>query len=822
MRSTLSTVSDAQSNAPPASFTGTPSTSTRTKLLFPPRKKSDVCDPIGPPDTTCAPGTSRSASSTRVMPCARRSSPLRIVDIAMGAAVAIGTRVAVTTTAARESCGGFARSSALSGRVVRTANAVPNSAVAMVRRIIPWSPAIVEGEVERGSARCTVPQRHEHRCADGGIARHDEGPFVDLLEQVATHDVVRRAERGERPRMEQCDAGGEPRDEVELMTHEQHGAAFARERVEQFEHRHFVRDVEERGRLVEHERVTALREGAGHAPALPLAAREFDRAAPQIFIDAGALCGRCDRRAVVRRLAAPHAAVRVAAERDEIADHERERGLLALRNERHAPGGLEPGERTDRNAVERDRPALRHEATEQRAHERALAAPVGPDDRGDRAARRVERDAVHRRPLGARVAQLEIVKPDHVILRRRERKNGTPISAVTAPSGNSAGARTVRATTSAATTSAPPAIAAPSITLRTDRAPSARTMAGTTSPTNPTSPAPATVTAASRLAARYTRRVARSTSTPSAAAGSSPSASSSISRPSASSSVPPITTYTAIHLVPCQVASLSDPIIHHRALLTVSLVAPASSTITAAFANAPTTTPAMSSTRGSPRAPAARATSSTIVTANAAPANAAIGNTASDVKCTATAVTAPTAAPPETPRRYGSASGLRSVACSAAPLKPSPAPITMPSAIRGRRSVCTIAMAFASPLPKSADQTVPGASDTGPRARPASAATSSATSSAIQVRGRIGLYRSVSFRISARRLRAASPSRTPGRPTRTVSTTSSRPSRTAGIDRHNTFLRSACPVTVPTRMKSGLRCTISSSVTWGDGSARSP
>ena len=44
------------------------------------------------------------------------------------------------------------------------------------------------------------------------------------------------------------------------------------------------------------------------------------------------------------------------------------------------------------------------------------------------------------------------------------------ISAVTAPSGSSAGARIVRATTSAATTSAPPAIAAPSIVLRAERA----------------------------------------------------------------------------------------------------------------------------------------------------------------------------------------------------------------------------------------------------------------------------------------------------------------------------------------------------------------
>ena len=49
--------------------------------------------------------------------------------------------------------------------------------------------------------------------------------------------------------------------------------------------------------------------------------------------------------------------------------------------------------------------------------------------------------------------------------------------------------------------------------------------------------------------------------------------------------------------------------------------------------------------------------------------------------------TAPTAAPPETPSRYGSASGLRNVDCSAVPLAASPAPTA--SASRGVTSPVT-------------------------------------------------------------------------------------------------------------------------------------
>ena len=78
----------------------------------------------------------------------------------------------------------------------------------------------------------------------------------------------------------------------------------------------------------------------------------------------------------------------------------------------------------------------------------------------------------------------------------------------------------------------------------------------------------------------------------------------------------------------------------------------------AAFANAPTTTPAMSSTRGSARIPLARAMPSTRKTAASAPAKAASDRNVGSPRPTAIASTAPTAAPPDTPSRYGSASGV--------------------------------------------------------------------------------------------------------------------------------------------------------------------
>ena len=57
MRSRLSIESVERSNAPPASFTGTPSTRILAYLLSPPRMKSEVVPPYEPLCTRDRPGT---------------------------------------------------------------------------------------------------------------------------------------------------------------------------------------------------------------------------------------------------------------------------------------------------------------------------------------------------------------------------------------------------------------------------------------------------------------------------------------------------------------------------------------------------------------------------------------------------------------------------------------------------------------------------------------------------------------------------------------------------------------------------------------------
>ena len=66
---------------------------------------------------------------------------------------------------------------------------------------------------------------------------------------------------------------GEAGDEVQLMAHGQDGPSLPGEIGQQLERGHLVGDVEERRRLVEHEGIAFLRDGAGQPQPLPLAAR---------------------------------------------------------------------------------------------------------------------------------------------------------------------------------------------------------------------------------------------------------------------------------------------------------------------------------------------------------------------------------------------------------------------------------------------------------------------------------------------------------------------------------------------------------------------
>src|SRR3954470_13813925 len=204
-------------------------------------------------------------------------------------------------------------------------------------------------------------------------------------------------------------------------------------------------------------------------------------------------------------------------------------------------------------------------------------------------------------------------------------------------------------------------------------------------------------------------------------------------------SAPPASaTLRASHTTRAQVASAADPIIHHKAPRTVFGAALARATIIAALAKAPTITPAMSRVRRStlaPRAPA-RLTARATNTAATPPANAARVITGSRVTPRVKAGTSPTAAPPETPSRYGSASEFRNAPWSTAPLAPRPAPTSAPSRTRGSLRSRTIAMAVGSPVPLSASNTTRSESWTAPRVTAIVAMTIRIATSAGQYTGR--------------------------------------------------------------------------------------
>src|ERR1700693_4475685 len=183
-----------------------------------------------------------------------------------------------------------------------------------------------------------------------------------------------------------------------------------------------------------------------------------------------------------------------------------------------------------------------------------------------------------------------------------------------------------------------------------------------------------------------------------------------------------------------QFASAADPIIQKSAPRMVFGSALASATMIAALANAPTITPATSKVRRSalaPRAPT-RLTASATSTAATEPTNAANVTAKSAVNPSAKTITAPTAAPPDTPSRYGSASGFRSDPWSAAPLAPSPAPTSAPSITRGSLKSRTMAMTVGSPRPRRASNTAASGTDTDPRATAIAAIANRAAASSSQ------------------------------------------------------------------------------------------
>ena len=131
------------------------------------------------------------------------------------------------------------------------------------------------------------------------------------------------------------------------------------------------------------------------------------------------------------------------------------------------PGQLQP--------VKQNLARLRHALAHQHGHQRGLAGAVGAEDGGKAPGLNPHIHRRQARPLGyayAQIAAFEAGQPvvrTHTLLlnwRSMARKSGTPINAVSTPSGSSAGLTMVRATASALTTSAAPSRADPGSTTR--------------------------------------------------------------------------------------------------------------------------------------------------------------------------------------------------------------------------------------------------------------------------------------------------------------------------------------------------------------------
>ena len=197
----------------------------------------------------------------------------------------------------------------------------------------------------------------------------------------------------------------------------------------------------------------------------------------------------------------------------------------------------------------------------------------------------------------------------------------------------------------------------------------------------------------------------------------------------------------------CHVAPARLPIIQNTADRNDSTSAKVRNSRIAALPNAPTITPASSSVCGSSTRPGAVATRNTSSTAEMAPTNAAVGITQAPSwsRCSTTAATDPVAAPLDTPRMNGSASGFRSSAWNVMPESANAAPHSAASTTRGARRPRTMARVRSSPSPSSARTMSPVERPTAPiRIAISTAAIRSSASSAM--RGRTAGSRAVTLR----------------------------------------------------------------------------
>src|SRR5512143_3584516 len=173
--------------------------------------------------------------------------------------------------------------------------------------------------------------------------------------------------------MEQDEVVAKTSHEVQLVADQEHGLAGARQTLQQLEDGHLVSDVEEGGRLVEHERVAALRQRARQSNALPLTAGERIDATITQTGDAGRLDRGVDGASIRLFGGMPDPEVREPAERDVLGDEQRKREIFSLRDHGDASSQLRAAERRRDRAVDANGTALEWNAPDHRAHECTLS-----------------------------------------------------------------------------------------------------------------------------------------------------------------------------------------------------------------------------------------------------------------------------------------------------------------------------------------------------------------------------------------------------------------------------------------------------------------
>ena len=201
---------------------------------------------------------------------------------------------------------------------------------------------------------------------------------VDDRDVVGDQGLGRRRVGHDPPVVQHDDALGVSSSQVQLVEHDDDGAAGVRQLAGDREHQVLMAEVERRGRLVEQDHRRLLGEDAGHVDERLLAARTGGKRALAQVGGPHTIDG-LGHYAVVAAAVVPGEATHL----DDGAGIEREHRLRVLREHAAGPGQLERLHRADRSAVDGDRTGAGGEVAGEHGQPRRLAGAVRTDERGD-------------------------------------------------------------------------------------------------------------------------------------------------------------------------------------------------------------------------------------------------------------------------------------------------------------------------------------------------------------------------------------------------------------------------------------------------------